>query len=117
MLRPAGQRTHLEQPTGRFQLELHTHGKEFLSSYQIVTSIVNRYQINENKIKKDPRGPWVRHRDVQKAIDKAIEDRNALRDALVEIATIPLSLPNSAAGIKRAQQALDDIRDAISDRM
>lgn len=105
------------QLIGKYQSELHTHGKEFLNSYQTVTSTVNRYQIKENKIKKDPRGPWVRHKDVQDAINQAIEDRNTLRDALVEIATVPLSLPNSAAGIKRAQRALDDIRDAISDRM
>ena len=76
---------------------------------------MKRYSIDGNKIRRDNKGSWVQYKDVQGAIDEAIMERNNLREALVEIATIPLSLPNSAAGIKRAQQALDSVRSSISD--
>jgi len=76
---------------------------------------MRRYSIDGNKIRRDNKGNWVQYKDVQEAIDKAIMERNSLRDALVEIATVPLSLPNSAAGVKRAQQALDSIRSSITD--
>lgn len=66
--------------------------------------IVKRYRIEDgSKIKPDRRGPWV-----EDAIDKAIMERNNFREALADIAAIPLSLPNSAAGIRRAQSVLDD---------
>jgi hypothetical protein len=76
---------------------------------------MKRYNIDGNKIRRDNRGSWVQYKDVQGAIEEAMNERNTLREALVEIATIPLSLPNSAAGIKRAQQALDSVRSSIND--
>lgn len=63
------------------------------------------------KAEADPQGEWVLWRDVRPAIEKCAElavQRDAYRSALVDIAAIPLTLPNSAAGVEAAKRALRD---------
>lgn len=62
------------------------------------------------KAEGDPQGEWVLWRDVRALVDAAgeVADRHdRYRKALVKIASIPLSLPNSAAGVMAARDALD----------
>lgn len=60
-------------------------------------------------LKPDPEGQWVRWDDVQRMADIAGQNASRLdlfHSALVDIATVPLSLPNSQAAVKRAQDVL-----------
>lgn len=71
---------------------------------------MKRYRLTpDTNIKPDEEGPWVRWDDVQRLTEIAGE--NAVRldlfhKTLVEIATVPLSIPNSQQAVKRAQDVL-----------
>jgi hypothetical protein len=63
------------------------------------------------KAEQDPQGEWVLWRDVRDALTTCGQlavERDAYRKALVDIAAIPLTLPNSAAGVEAAKRALRD---------
>ena len=63
------------------------------------------------KAEADPQGEWVLFRDVRAAAllcGELAAERDRYRQALVDIAAVPLTLPNSAAGVRRAQRALDE---------
>ena len=72
---------------------------------------VNRYTLaGPWKAEPDTQGEWVLWRDVRSLVDAAgevAERHDHYRKALLKIAAIPLSLPNSAAGVKAARDALD----------
>lgn len=73
---------------------------------------MKRYRIKPGtNVKVADDGQWVRWDDVQRLTEIAGE--NAIRldlfhKTLVEIATVPLSLPNSQAAVKRAQEVLSN---------
>ena len=73
---------------------------------------MNRYTLaGAWKAEPDPQGEWVLWRDVREAVTKCGElavQSDAYRSALVEIASIPLTLPNAAEGVKAARAALKD---------
>lgn len=70
------------------------------------------------KAEADPQGEWVLFRDVRQAIETcgelAVErDRlkvqvDAYRSALLDIASVPLTLPNAQEGVKAARAALKE---------
>ena len=63
------------------------------------------------KAEPDTQGEWVLWRDVRDALTTAGElaiERDRYREALVDIAAIPLTLPSSAAGVARAKAELDE---------
>jgi hypothetical protein len=72
---------------------------------------VTRYVLSGAwKAEPDNQGEWVLWRDVRDALTTAGElaiERDRYRQALVDIATIPLTLPSAAAGVRRAQSELD----------
>ena len=58
----------------------------------------------------DAEGEWVLWRDVREAVTRCGElaaERDRYRKALADISGIPLTLPNSAAGVRRAQRELE----------
>ena len=62
------------------------------------------------KAEPDTQGEWVLWRDVRELVSSAGEvavQRDRYYAALLDIAAVPLTLPNSAAGVRRAQKALD----------
>ena len=71
---------------------------------------MKRYRLTpDTNIKQDEEGQWVRWDDVQRLTEIAGE--NAVRldlfhKTLVEIATVPLSIPNSQEAVRRAQDVL-----------
>lgn len=71
---------------------------------------MKRYRIKPGtNVKVDEEGQWVRWDDVQRLTEIAGE--NAVRldlfhKTLVEIATVPLSIPNSQEAVRRAQDVL-----------
>lgn len=71
---------------------------------------MKRYRITPTtNVQQADDGPWVRWDDVQRLTEIASE--NAVRldlfhKTLVEIATVPLSIPNSQQAVKRAQDVL-----------
>lgn len=71
---------------------------------------MKRYRITpDTNIRQDEDGPWVRWDDVQRLTEIAGEDAVRLdlfHKTLVEIATVPLSIPNSQEAVKRAQDVL-----------
>lgn len=84
---------------------------------------MNRYRITPTtNIQQADDGQWVRWDEVQRLTEIAGE--NAVRldlfhKTLVEIATVPLSIPNSQAAVKRAQDVLSQASDTfgkITDR-
>lgn len=76
---------------------------------------MNRYRITPaTNVRKADDGQWVRWDDVQRLTEIAGE--NAVRldlfhKTLVEIATVPLSIPNSQEAVKRAQRVLSQASD------
>jgi hypothetical protein len=72
---------------------------------------VTRYVLSGNwKAAPDNQGEWVLWRDVRDALTTAGElaiERDRYRQALVDIAAIPLTLPSAAAGVARAKAELD----------
>lgn len=78
---------------------------------------MKRYRITpDTNIRQDDDGQWVRWDDVQRLTEIASE--NAVRldlfhKTLVEIATVPLSIPSGQAAVKRAQEVLARARDAL----
>ena len=75
---------------------------------------MKRYRMTpDTNLKPDENGPWVRWDDVQRLTE--IAGDNAVRldlfhKTLVEIATVPLSLPNANDAIRRAQDVLEEAR-------
>lgn len=62
------------------------------------------------KAEPDNQGEWVLWRDVRDALTTCGElaiERDRYRKALVDIASIPLTLPSAAAGVVAAKKALD----------
>lgn len=78
---------------------------------------MKRYRITpDTNIKQDDDGQWVRWDDVQRLTEIASE--NAVRldlfhKTLVEIATVPLSIPSAQSAVKRAQDVLARARGAL----
>lgn len=75
---------------------------------------MKRYRITpDTNVRPSDDGPWVRWDDVQRLTEIAGE--NAVRldlfhRTLVDIATVPLSLPDGQAAVRRAQDALGEAR-------
>lgn len=73
---------------------------------------MKRYTLSGNwKALPDEAGEFVLWRDVREAVAKCGElaaERDHFHRAIVDIASIPLTLPNAAAGVKAAQKALDE---------
>lgn len=62
----------------------------------------------------DQYGEWCRFSDVRRVIDLAADNSIKLElfhQALLDIATIPFSLPSGASGIAAAKKALDKGRE------
>ena len=65
------------------------------------------------KAEPDTQGEFVLWRDVRSLVDAAAEvaeRHDRYRKALLEIAAVPLTLPNAAEGVKAAREALRDAR-------
>jgi hypothetical protein len=63
------------------------------------------------KAEHDAQGEWVLWRDVREALTTCGElaaQRDRYYAALTKIAAIPLTLPNAAAGVQAAKDALDE---------
>jgi len=61
------------------------------------------------KAEPDTQGEWVLWRDVRSLVDAAsevAERHDRYRKALLEIAAIPVTLPNGSAGVAAARDAL-----------
>ena len=71
---------------------------------------VKRYKITtQATLQQDNKGDWVRYDEVERMIELAIENTSRLEmlhKALVDIATVPLSLPNANAAVERAKEVL-----------
>lgn len=75
---------------------------------------MTRYTLAGNwKAVPDAQGEFVLWRDVRDAVTTCGElaaERDRYRKALLEIASVPLTLPNAAEGVKAAREALKDAR-------
>ena len=75
---------------------------------------VKRYSLaGPWKAEPDNEGEWVLWRDVRSLVDSAgevAERHDRYRKALLEIAAIPVTLPNASAGVAAARDALRDAR-------
>lgn len=63
------------------------------------------------KAEPDGEGEWVLWRDVRSLVDAAAEvaeRHDRYRKALLEIAAVPLTLPNARDGVRAAREALKD---------
>ena len=74
---------------------------------------VKRYKITTKAtLQQDLKGDWVRYDEVERMIELAIENASRLEmlhKALVDIATVPVSLPNANAAVERAKEVLTQV--------